>query len=80
MREIRPYGSEGGVALTTPLLPLSIRAPPKIATAARVLFSADHKSHTFPSTYCLRSQASLVPRSPRLLRPTRPFCQLSSLT
>ena len=23
MREIRPYGSEGGVALTTPLLPLS---------------------------------------------------------
>src|SRR5665647_2772203 len=25
MREIRPYGSEGGVALTTPLLPLSQR-------------------------------------------------------
>ena len=24
MREIRPYGSEGGVALTTPLLPLSL--------------------------------------------------------
>ena len=24
MREIRPYGSEGGVALTTPLLPLSV--------------------------------------------------------
>jgi len=23
MREIRPYGSEGGVALTTPFLPLS---------------------------------------------------------
>jgi hypothetical protein len=25
MREIRPSGSEGGVALTTPLLPLSSR-------------------------------------------------------
>ncbi len=25
MREIRPYGSEGGVALTTPFLPLSYK-------------------------------------------------------
>ena len=28
MREIRPSGSEGGVALTTPSLPLSPTSPP----------------------------------------------------
>jgi len=27
MREIRPSGSEGGVALTTPFLPLSVAVP-----------------------------------------------------
>ncbi len=34
MREIRPSGSEGGVALTTPLLPLSSGCRCRIATVA----------------------------------------------
>ena len=35
MREIRPSGSEGGVALTTPLLPLSITSVGDAANKVR---------------------------------------------
>jgi hypothetical protein len=41
MREIRPSGSEGGVALTTPFLPLSMRLAGTIQ--AKPLMNADDR-------------------------------------
>jgi hypothetical protein len=64
MREIRPSGSEGGVALTTPFLPLSMRLGFGMVAARRCTpgsIQAGHERSAAPFDW---PGASRPPRGP----------------